>query len=421
MANTFSKEERVAFEDILEGFNDSMVISRNIATYGTDGRLMERTNDTIWRPMPYILASQDRTVGSAVTAQDVKQLAVPSTLGFKKNVTWNLDAMELRDMLQEKRLGTAAYQRLASDVNTAVKDVASMQGTLAVPIVGAAGDYNDVALAESLMNETGVMSESRYLALGTRDYNGMAGDLAGRANMQTGKTATAYERSFIGPVAGFETYKMDSGKALAATTATVTVATNGAQARYVPKSSESTVAGEINVDNRYQTVTTNTTTGVAVGSAFTIAGVQAVHHITKEPTGRLKTFRVISITNGTSMVISPPIIGANSTPTDAEVAYKNAEIVSTSATAAIVWLNAVATQLNPFWHKDSIELLPGRYAVPTNEGVDVMRGTIDQGLEVVMSKKFDNSTFTSLYTLDVLFGVVNTNPEMNGVLFFGQS
>ena len=421
MANNFSKEERVAFEEILEGFNDSMVISRNIATYGTDGRLMERTNDTIWRPMPYILSSQDRTIGTAVTAQDVKQLAVPSTLGFKKNVTWELDAMELRDMLQEKRLGTAAYQRLASDVNTSVKNVASMQGTLAVPIVGAAGDYNDVALAESLMTETGVMGEDRYLALGTRDYNGMAGDLAGRANMQTGKTATAYERSFIGPVAGFETYKMDSGKALAATTATVTIATNGAQARYVPKAAESTVAGEINVDNRYQTVTTNTTTGVAVGSAFTIAGVQAVHHITKEPTGRLKTFRVISITNGTSMVISPPIIGANSSPTAAEVAYKNAEIVTTSGTAAIVWLNGAATQLNPFWHKDSIELLPGRYAVPTDQGVDVMRGTIDQGLEVVMSKKFDNSKFTSLYTLDVLFGVVNTQPEMNGVLFFNQS
>ena len=421
MANNFSKEERVAFEDILEGFNDSMVISRNIATYGTDGRLMERTNDTIWRPMPYILSSQDRTIGTAVTAQGVKQLSVPSTLGFKKNVTWELDAMELRDMLQEKRLGTAAYQRLASDVNTSVKNVASMQGTLAVPIVGAAGDYNDVALAESLMTETGVMGEDRYLALGTRDYNGMAGDLAGRANMQTGKTATAYERSFIGPVAGFETYKMDSGKALAATTATVTIATNGAQARYVPKAAESTVAGEINVDNRYQTVTTSTTTGVAVGSAFTIAGVQAVHHITKEPTGRLKTFRVISITNGTSMVISPPIIGANSSPTAAEVAYKNAEIVTTSGTAAIVWLNGAATQLNPFWHKDSIELLPGRYAVPTDQGVDVMRGTIDQGLEVVMSKKFDNSTFVTLYTLDVLYGVVNTQPEMNGVLFFGQS
>jgi hypothetical protein len=84
-------------------------------------------------------------------------------------------------------------------------------------------------------------------------------------------------------------------------------------------------------------------------------------------------------------------------------------------------MNGAATACNPFWHKDSIELLPGRYAVPMNQGVDVMRGTTDQGIEVVMAKKFDNSTFRSLYTLDVLYGAVNTNPEMNGVLIFGQS
>ena len=130
MANEFSKEERLAFEDVLEGFHDAMVISRNVAKYGTDGQLMERTNDTVWRPMPYILTSDDRTVGTAVTAQDVTQLSVPSTLGFQKTVPWQMDAKELRDALQEGRLGKAAYQRLASDVNTAVRDVASLQGTL---------------------------------------------------------------------------------------------------------------------------------------------------------------------------------------------------------------------------------------------------------------------------------------------------
>ena len=31
MSNSFSKEERVAFEDILEGFNDALVLSRNVS------------------------------------------------------------------------------------------------------------------------------------------------------------------------------------------------------------------------------------------------------------------------------------------------------------------------------------------------------------------------------------------------------
>ena len=417
MSNAFSKEERVAFEDILAGFNDAMVISKNVATYGTDGQLMERANDTIWRPMPYILTSQDRTVGTPVTAQDATQLSVPSRLGFKKNVSWNMDALELRDALQEGRLGQAAYQRLASDVNTSVRDVASLQGTLVAAITGAAGDYDDIAQAENLMNEQGIPEGDRYLALTTRDYNGLAGNLAGRQNLVSNKTLSAYERSYVGMIAGFETFKIDAGRPLAAQATVVTIATNGAQVRYVPDNVD---ANGNNVDNRTQTVTVSTTVGVNVGDCFTIPGIEAVHQITKESTGQLKTFRVISIESGTTMKISPPMIGANSTPTDAELQYKNINVASTGAAQTINWLNDNATRLNPFWHKSSIELLPGRYAVPTDQGVDVMRGTTDQGLEVVMSKRFDNSTFTSLYTLDILYGVVNTNPQMNGCLIFGQ-
>lgn len=418
VVNNFSKEERVAFEDILSGFNDALVISKNVAKFGTPETLMERANDTIWRPMPYILTSQTRTVGSAVTAQKANQLSVPSRLNQRKNVTWEMDALELRDALQEGRLGQAAYQRLASDVNTSVRDVVSMQGTLVARIVGAAGDYDDIAVAESIMSEQGVPEGDRYLALTTRDYNGLAGNLAGRQTL-TPKALTAYERAYVGNVAGFETYKIDAGKRLAACTASRTIATNGTQVRYVPDNVD---GNGNNVDNRTQIVTVSSSSGFTAGDCFTIDGIFAVHQITKENTGQLKTFRVISVPGGgTTLEISPPIVGANSSPTDAELQYKNVEVVSTSATATITPLNGAATAANPFWHKNSIELLPGRYAVPMNQGVDVMRGTTDQGLEVVMSKKFDNSTFKSLYTLDVLYGVVNTNPEMNGIIIWGQS
>lgn len=420
MANTFSKEERVAFEDILEGFNDACVISKNVAKYGTSGQLMERASDTIWRPVPYILNSQTRTVGSAITAQNVKQLSVPSTIGYSPSVPWTMTALELRDALQENRLGKAAYQRLASDINTDVRDVVSLQGTIVSAISGAAGDYDDVSTVESLLNEMGIAQEGRYLGLTTRDYNGLAGNLAGRATM-TGKPTGAYERSYIGQIAGLETYKLDAGYRLGANAATVTIATNGAQVRYAPLASESTTAGEINVDNRYQQVTVSTTTGVTAGDAFTIAGIEAVHHITKQSTGQLKTFRVISVDSGTTMTISPPMIGANSSPGDEELAYKNINVASTSATAAITFLNDTATGVNPFWTKESIEILPASYAVPSDEGVNVMKGTTDQGLEVVMTKSFSQSTFVSTFALDVRYGVVNCNPEQNGILLFNQS
>jgi hypothetical protein len=424
MANAFSKEEIVAFENILEGFNDALILSKNINIYNTNGVTMERARDTMWRPQPYIAQSFTRTIGSSIASSvsTMTQLSVPSTLGFSPCSAWEMNALELRDALQEDRLGAAAKQKLASDINLSVMDLAAAQGTLVVPVVGAAGDYDDIALCDSIMNEQGVMSEDRYLALSSRDYNGMAGNLATATRSFTGtKSANAYERSYVGPVAGFETYKLDYANRCNANSATRTIATNGAQVRYVPKATTSSVAGVLNVDNRYQTVTVSSTTGILDGDAFTITGIEAVHHITKRSTGQLKTFRVIDVVDGTTMVISPPIIGANSSPTDAELQYQNVSVASTSATASLNFLNKVSSNINPFWRKDSIELLPGRYAVPDGAGVDVLRAATDQGIELVMTKKFDPLTFQTLYTLDTLYGVVMTNPEMAGILIFNQT
>lgn len=424
MANAFSKEEIVAFENILEGFNDALILSKNINIYNTNGVTMERARDTIWRPQPYIAQSFSRTVGTTIASNvsTMTQLSVPSTLGFSQCSAWQMDALELRDALQEGRLGDAAKQKLASDINLSVMDLAAAQGTLVVDVATPAGDYDDIALCDSIMNEQGVMAEDRYLALSSRDYNGMAGNLAVATRSFTGnKSANAYERSYVGPVAGFETYKLDYANRCNANSASRTIATNGAQVRYVPQATTNSVGGVINVDNRYQTVTVSSTTGILAGDAFTITGIEAVHHITKRSTGQLKTFRVISVDSGTTMTISPPIIGANSSPTDAEEQYKNVEVVSTSATAPLNFLNTTASNINPFWRKDSIELLPGRYAVPDGAGVDVLRASTDQGIELVMTKKFDPLTFQTLYTLDTLYGVVMTNPEMAGILLFNQT
>jgi hypothetical protein len=423
MANAFSKEERVAFEDLLEGFNDALVLSRNVSIYRTEGQMMERARNTIWRPQPYIATSISSTPGTSIASdyQDFTQLAVPATLGFSKTVPWTMTTLELRDALQEGRLGDAAKQRLASDINVAIMNVAANQGTLVVPINGAAGDYDDIALCDSIMNEQGVPTENRYMALSSRDYNGLAGNLAvATRSFGNNKSDKAYERSYVGMVAGFETYKLDYANRITAQTATVTIATNGAQVRYVPAATSTSVGGQINVDNRYQTVTVSTTSGVNAGDCFTIAGIEAVHHITKQSTGQLKTFRVISVDSGTTMTISPPMIGANSSPTDAELQYKNINVASTSATASITWLNIDAAPINVFWQRDALELLPGRYAVPTDAGTAVMRASTDQGIELVMQKFYDIDSMTIKYRLDTLFGVVNKQPEMSGILLFNQ-
>lgn len=423
MANAFNKEERVAFEQLLEGFQDALVMSKNVNIFRTGMQEMERSADIIWRPMPYILPSYSG-MDQTSNFNDKSQLSVPASIGYSSAVPWQMDAKELRDALQENRLGEAARQRVASDINVSVSNVAALQGTLIVKRTVAASGFDDVALCEAAMNEQGVSYEDRVLALSTRDYNGMASNLAGRGTMQ-GKPTNAYEAAYVGRVAGFETFKLDYAPRLALA-AGVTVTVNGANQRFVPKATSTAGTGEVsNVDNRYQNLTIGVVSGtVKVGDSFTIAGVNAVHHITKADTGQLKTFTITAIVSGGGgagvVTISPPIIAADSAPTQAETQYKN--VTATPANgAAITFLNTAAGYQNPFWQKNAIELLPARYAVPADAGAAVMRASTDQGIELVMSKWFDINTLKTKYRVDSLWGVCMVNPQMAGRVLFSMT
>jgi hypothetical protein len=424
MANAFSKEERVAFENLLEGFQDSLVLSRNVSVYRSEDAMMERANNIIWRPQPYIMQS---FTGTDMTSnfKDQTQLSVPASLGFSKSVPWVLTAQELRDTLQEGRLGEAAKQKLSSDINKAVLDAASLYGSLVIKRTTAASGYDDVAQCDAIMNEQGVPNWDRYMALNTRDYNSMAGDLS-KASRSFGnsKSEKAYERSYVGPIAGFETFKLDYANSLQAAGggAGITMSTADVGANYyVPKATSTAGTGEVsNVDNRFQTITVSSTTNVLPGDAFTVATLNAVHHITKGDTGQLKTFRVVSVPDGTHLVITPPMI-TNQVASDAGAQYQNCVINTKAANSAIVFLNTVAKPVNVFWQKDAIEILPGRYAVPTDAGTAVMRATTDQGIELVMQKFYDINTMKTKYRIDTFFGVVNKQPEMSGIILFSQT
>jgi hypothetical protein len=424
VSNDFNKEERVAFEQLLEGVNDELAISRLVKVYKTDQTMMARAGDTIWRPKPYIMPSFDGLDQSAnFTART--QLAVPASVDINKSSPWLMSPTELRDALQEKRLGDGAKQKLASDINRSVLSLASNYGTMFVKRSAAAAGFEDVAACEAICNETGVPMEGRKLALSTRDYNGMANDLSKASrSLDNEISVKALRKAFVGELASFETYKLDYAdrKTAAAGGGGITISTLAAGVNpYVPIATDTATTGQRgNVDNRFQTVTVSSTTSVVAGDAFTIANVFAVHPITKQSTGQLKTFRVISVPSSTTLVISPPMITAqNSEP--AAVQYQNCTVSTASGTAAIVFLNTVTAPMNPFWVEGCIELLPGRLELPSGSGISVLRGTTDQGVEVVFSKQADINSMNTKFRLDVFYGVVLLDPEMAGIMMFSQT
>jgi hypothetical protein len=424
VANGFTKEETVAFDQLLEGFNDAVVATKMAKVYRTNQETMERSGDVIWRPQPYIMTSYSGGGDQSSNFKDVTQLSVPASIDTQQTVPWQLTAKELRDALQEGRLGSSARQKLASDINLTLTNTAAAYGSIVIKRTVAATGFDDIALADSTMTQLGIQEDGRVFGLSPVDYNNMASNLASRV-LDNSKSLKAYERAYLGQVAGFDTYKLNYANRLAAKTA-VTVTVNGANQYYTPAATTASTNGlaRINVDNRFQNLTVAVTSGtIAVGDAFTIASVNACHHITKADTGLSKTFRVVAIVSGAGgsgvITITPPII-SNGGATNAEAQYQN--VTATPANgAAITFLNTVAAPQNVFWAGDVMEILPGRLMPATDSGMAVMRGSTDDGLELVMTRQGSINDLKTKYRLDALWGTVCTNPEMAGIELFSQS
>lgn len=432
MATAFTKQETVMFDKQLAGFDDLLVVGRNVSTFNADPVILERSQGTaIWRPMPYISTTVDGPAGTDISASfsDVTQLSVPISLGYDKSVPWKMTSNDLNDPQQRDRKMQSAFQALASKINVSCADVAGIYGTLTVKRTVAASGYDDLALADALMIEQGLVGDMgrRVAVAHARDYNNMASTLAKPQTSANPKVNTAYEKAFIGVVSGFETFKSDYTYRLTAA-AGVTVTVNGANQYYTPRATSTASSGETaNVDNRYQNLTIAVTSGtVKVGDKFTIAGVNALHHITKGDTSQLKTFTITAIVSGAGgsgvVTISPPIISAGG-GTQPELEYKNVSATPANG-AAITFLNTTTGNVMPFFDERAIELLPGRNGIDeglTAAGAGYMRGTTPLGVEIMMYKFFDINSKMYKYRCDSRWGVGMTNPEMAGNILFSQA
>lgn len=418
--NSFTKQETVAFEDVFEKFEDGLVISKLFETYSLPDITAERGGNTIWRPMPYIAQSFTGIDQSANFGRNYTQLSVPTTLGYSHSVPLTLSATELRDQLQRKRLGDAALQRLASDINVDCSNLAALTGTIFVKRSSAASGFDDVAAIDTAMNRVGVPMNDRRAVYSSADYNNMASNLqAATRSFGNDISDPALRKAYVGPLSGIDTYKLDYAYRLTAAAGSG-ITLNAANQYYVPKATSLATTGETsNVDNRYQQITVNSTTGVKAGDAFTTAGVNEVHHITKTDTGSPKTSRVIAVVDSTHLIISPPYISGGG-GSDPELQYKNCSATPAS-TAAITWLNTVAGPVNPFWQADAFEITPGNYQPAQDSGLATMQATTDQGITVLMTRQGAIGDLSTKYRWDVFYGLTNKQPEMTGAEMFSQS
>lgn len=420
MATSFTKQEQVMFDNVIDGFDDLLVISKGFELYDPlSAQEAVNAGDKFWVPAPMIGFSYDGFDQSS-NFDGLTQLNVPASVGYHKAIPKTLSSKNLRNTYAMDQMGRAAKQKLASDVNLACFNTASLYGSVVSKRTAAATGYDDVADLDVRFTRIGVPQDGRMAFYSPSAMNAMAGNLAGRAE-DSARSRNAYERALIRhDVAGFEVFKNDQEINLTAATGGA-ILINGANQRTVPAATVTSAGLTENKDNRYTDLVVDggTYANVKVGDAFTIAGVFELHLITKQSTGVLKTFRVIDKPAANTIRAYPAIIDA------AEGSIGSKEYANVSATpadnAALTWLNTVAAPMNPFFRKESLILIPGSFSVDPEDGWQVMRATTDLGIGITYTRQGVIGDLSVKARWDIDFGTALLNPEMAGVQLFSQS
>lgn len=427
MANAFSKEEVVFFEQVLAGFDPNNITARQVSKFKPPSTTLERSALTVHRPVPYITLGTDGLVLAASAFADRTQLTVPSTLNANdsapsdiKNVPFNMNAVELNDPLQRDRIALAAVQQLSAIVDSTVATQVAKRGSIFIKNGAAITTYAHVAQCEEQMSIRDVpIMAARTIIMNPADYNSVAGDLADRDAPPTGVSLTAFERSKIPRIATFDSFKANFMPTQVLTTA-ASYLIDGANQDHDPLAVD---GNGNNVDNRTQTLDIDTgSNAVNEGDAFTIADVFAVSAIHKNVTSELQTFRIVSTASGSgthTVTITPAIITRTGNGgAQANIDYENCSQIPADG-AAITFLNLTASQpSNIFFMNDAVEIVHGSLATMDLDGagVSTMRESTDSGIEILFAKGSDIRNLGTEYRLTMWMAANVLVPEMCGNL-----
>lgn len=413
-ANALTKQLEVHFEEFIVGFDAACVISQEAQFYYPDQQSMQRAGDTVYRAQDFHMAITSGLDISAATPTDVIQRMVPATYKSPQNVLYAFDAKEMRDPNNMQRTGKAAGLRLAAQIDSDIYTAVAQQAANVLTVTGGGVLTWDVgALAEAVLLSKGMpLGSRRKLFMNPFDYKDVAKDLGNRAYLKD-ETLDAYERSRVPGIAGFETFRTDNLSNLLGVGTVTGTTVSGAQS-FTP----SAMTGNLPTDNRQMTlvVAGANIANIKNGDCFTIGSggtaVNAVHNITKDDSGQLQTFRVLSGGGTANLVITPAIIATGP--------YQNVSQAA-GAGAAINFINTVTKPVNAFWVDGAVELMAGKLAFPEGQGAQIMTATSKQGIPLIMSYAFDHlkgkttCRYTSLYATTVL------QPELCGIILAKQT
>jgi hypothetical protein len=408
MANSLAKDLEIMFEEYIEGYDAACVISQEAETSFPSPTDMQRAGDTFYKMQNYNATVVTGLDVSGATKADVIQRMVPTTFRTPDNVVYQLDAKEMRDPEHKKRMGAAASERLAAEIDKNLYAKVAAEAGIFVKKTGAF-TWDDGLTAESLMLTRGIgAGRERKLFLNAFDYKDVAKDLGNRAYLGD-RSKSAYERSQVPDIAGFKTFRTDNVQ-----NSTVTGTVSGTQVDVAQSATVASMNGDVPHDNRRMVLNVKgaNIANIKDGDRFTIVGVNAVHQIDKSDTGQLMTFTVISVAgSGANLTITPAIIK--------DGPYQNVSAEAAN-NANLVFLNTATKPVNAFWAQGAVSLDYGRLAFPTGQGADVMTANTKNGVPLIMSYAFNHLTGVATVRFTTLYATTVLEPEQCGIIVANQ-
>jgi hypothetical protein len=114
MANNFTKQEQVMFDDMVAGFDDSLIIGKLATKYDPlSPSEMELARDQFWIPAP-LIGSTFNGFDQTSNFGDLTNTQVQVSIGYHKSDPRKLSAKNLRNKNVLNQWGKAARQKLAS-------------------------------------------------------------------------------------------------------------------------------------------------------------------------------------------------------------------------------------------------------------------------------------------------------------------
>lgn len=360
---------------------------------------------SIRKPADYVV-----TDGATAVVQDVVEGKTTITVDKRKNIALKFTSQDLTLNIKElsERVIRPAMVQLANqidvDLHALYKDVPNWVGTPGQTI----NSFADFAKGPERLDEMAVPQDMRCAVLSPADHWGLVGSQT--ALFTDTIVKPAYRKGTVGQIGNVDTYMTQN----VATHTVGTWATGGSIA--VDGSvTASTITYASVKDTNQQTITfdgfTASAPSVAVGDSFTIEDVYDVNPVTKERLGYLKEFTVVSTANASGnevdVTFSPAMIwtGAHKTIDVATgVTDLDGKVITSTGT------DATPYRQNMVFHKNAFSLVTVPLVSPPG-AVEVGRKTYN-GTSVRVIPVYDGIGDTSMWRLDVLYGVKTVDPRL---------